>query len=469
MELLGYAGNALDLPASSLRDLVTGNNPFDQWMTPFSSDNRTSGRDMLNPIFGANRETGMAGWLDDPMEGVADVLGFGAEMILDPLNAISGAGVMRALKGRKSVKSANKTIAAENAANAGKYGYVNAKLTGQADELVNPITQQAPQKLLGYMPGSGSIQSRLEEAARMRSQRDEFFENKIVGRNENTSWEEMKPFYDELDRIEYSLGKIDPTLNDRVANYHSKPIVGVSRDEWLSEVETKNQALRKLLRGLDMSQPDDQMVLKNLGSAFDGSADPFAESGPLMNTMRQFTADVADADIAIVEPIYEAVYNPKFLDLAKRTAESAGVKIDDRFDQWLPELFHEGPTSRQARMFKGMREGIPALLDETALDDPTRAMMEQILNVANIYKDPLDAAKFEYDRQLAKFTPKAPGNPMLPVQQVSRQLPRAVDSTLVQSMNPMRPLQQLPGVAAPVAASAVYNFLARQNNYGGVM
>ena len=152
MELLSYAGNALDLPASSLRDLFAGSNPFDQWATPFSSDNRTSGRDLLNPIFGKNKETGMAGWLDDPMEGVADVLGFGAEMVLDPLNLVSGAGVMKALKGRKAAKSANKVIAAENASNAGKYGYVNAKLAGQADELVNPITQQAPQKLLGYTP-----------------------------------------------------------------------------------------------------------------------------------------------------------------------------------------------------------------------------------------------------------------------------------------------------------------------------
>lgn len=469
MELLSYAGNAIDLPASSLRDLFAGSNPFDQWATPFSSDNRTSGRDMLNPIFGQNKETGMSGWLDDPMEGVADVLGFGAEMLLDPLNFFSVAGVMKALKGRKAAKSANKVIAAENASNAGKYGYVNAKLAGQTDELVNPITQQAPQKLLGYTSSSGSIQDRLSAAARMRGEVDEFFNSNIAGQAEGTPWESLEPLYKKYDELQNDLQVVDPTYGDRVAKYHSKPIVGVSRDEWLSEVGEKNQALKKLLRGLDMSQPDDQMVLKNLSSAFDGSADPFAESGPLMNTMRQFTSDIADADIAIIEPIYEAVYNPKFLDLAKRTAESAGVKVDDRFDQWLPELFHEGPTSRQARMFKGMRDGIPGILDETPLDDPTRAMMEQVLNVANIYKNPMDAAKFEYDRQLAKFAPKPPGNPMLPIQQVSRQLPRATESIMSPTMNPMRPLQQLPGLAAPAATSALYNVLARQNNYGGVM
>jgi hypothetical protein len=160
LDVLGYAGNALDLPGSSVRDLLTGNNPFDQWLTPFSSDNRATGRDVLNPIFGANEETGMAGWLDNPMEGVKDVAGFGAEMLLDPTNLIPGRAILKALKGRKAAKATNKLIDAENLANAGRYGRVNAKvlmddmLPEQAvDDVVNPITGEAPQRLLGYTPG----------------------------------------------------------------------------------------------------------------------------------------------------------------------------------------------------------------------------------------------------------------------------------------------------------------------------
>jgi hypothetical protein len=164
MELLSYAGNALDLPASSLRDLFAGSNPFDQWATPFTSDNRTSGRDLLNPIFGQNKETGMSGWLDDPMEGVADVLGFGAEMVIDPLNLVSGAGVVKALKGRKAANSANKVIAAENAVNAGKYGYVNAKLAGQADELVNPMKAAPPVGFVLADPQFTGVKDKLEAA-----------------------------------------------------------------------------------------------------------------------------------------------------------------------------------------------------------------------------------------------------------------------------------------------------------------
>jgi len=145
LDVLGYAGNALDLPGSSVRDLLTGNNPFDQWLTPFSSDNRATGRDVLNPIFGANEETGMAGWLDNPMEGVKDVAGFGAEMLLDPTNLIPGRAILKALKGRKAAKATNKLIDAENLANAGRYGRVNAKVLMDdmlPEQVVNPMAER---------------------------------------------------------------------------------------------------------------------------------------------------------------------------------------------------------------------------------------------------------------------------------------------------------------------------------------
>jgi len=154
-DYLGYAGNALDLPASSLRDLLTGNDPFDQWATPFSDRNRATGRDVLSPFLGANEETGFAGWADNPMEGLKDIAGFGAEMLLDPLNLVSGAGVVKALRGAKAAKGRNAVAAAENAANAGKYGYVNPKAANAgktAVRVVNPMTGEAPQKLLGYIP-----------------------------------------------------------------------------------------------------------------------------------------------------------------------------------------------------------------------------------------------------------------------------------------------------------------------------
>jgi len=110
LDYLGYAGNMLDLPGSSVRDILSGRNPFDQWATPFSGDNRATGRDVLNPIFGANKETGMSGWLDDPWEGVKDLAGFGLEVVADPLNLIPAGTLSKVLKGRKAARGANAAI-----------------------------------------------------------------------------------------------------------------------------------------------------------------------------------------------------------------------------------------------------------------------------------------------------------------------------------------------------------------------
>ena len=109
---MGMAGNLLDLPGSVVRDLLTwlpgGSapvNPLDQFLSPLSSDNRTSGRDLLEGYgMRANRETGMGGWLSDPGEGVRDVAGFAADVLLDPLPYLTGGGSAIG-KGGKVAKS----------------------------------------------------------------------------------------------------------------------------------------------------------------------------------------------------------------------------------------------------------------------------------------------------------------------------------------------------------------------------
>jgi hypothetical protein len=596
LDYLGYAGNLLDLPGSSVRDLLSGRNPFDQWMTPFSDENRASGRDVLQPLLGANEETGVSGWLDNPMEGFKDVAGFGAEMLLDPLNFVSGAGVMRALKGAKAARGKNAAIAAENVANAGRYGYVNPKVaarqmdeivnpisgdtvrlyrgqstsppgnvsdwlkdametdpylkdsvaaeggwaayspeeaswyvnhakdaTGQAEmvyqdvprsvaeasrvtnlpdnirkfsrrpeaeaflppeyrkgwksvsarqmeEIVNPISGEAPQRLLGYDPSVGDIKSKLDAAAAGRLRRDEFFNKNIMERPENIPWEELSPAYDELDKIDAELRMIDPTLGDRVSEFYSKPIVGSTYDDWMGEVVGKNTALRNILGGLDMSQPDNQMVLNNLASAFDDSArNPFAEDGPLMATMRQFAGDVADVDSQLVDPLYSLTHNEKFMNLVKQAAVDVGEKVDNRFEDLLPELFHEGPARRQIRMFKRMREDLPAVIDATDSSDPTRHYLEQVLNVANIFDNPVKAAKFEYDRQLAKISGGRPKNPTTLVTQEAVPARRQVSNQeLIEAMNPMKKDKvNVPSVATPATAMVLQNILARQQSAGG--
>lgn len=77
---LAAAGNALDLLGSSARDLLGGENPLDQWLTPFSADNRLTGRDLL-------RKHGLASGRDTWGNFAG---GFAAEVVLDPLTWLSG-------------------------------------------------------------------------------------------------------------------------------------------------------------------------------------------------------------------------------------------------------------------------------------------------------------------------------------------------------------------------------------------
>ena len=110
-------GNLLWLPGSSALDLVasvsTGewHNPFDQWLSPTSSENRITGRELLTK-WGAdpNKETGISGWFDDPMEGVRDVAGFGLEMLFDPLSYASGFAIPMLSKGRSALSSTGRAM-----------------------------------------------------------------------------------------------------------------------------------------------------------------------------------------------------------------------------------------------------------------------------------------------------------------------------------------------------------------------
>lgn len=72
---LSIIGNVLDLPSSSVRDVLAGQNPFDQWATPTRSLNRTTGRELL-------RTHGLIGQKDTYGNFFG---GLGAEIALDPL------------------------------------------------------------------------------------------------------------------------------------------------------------------------------------------------------------------------------------------------------------------------------------------------------------------------------------------------------------------------------------------------
>ena len=110
-------GNLLWLPGSSALDLVasatTGewHNPFDQWLSPTSPENRITGRELLTKWgVDPNKETGISGWLDDPMEGVRDLSGFGLELLFDPLSYASGFAIPMLSKGRSAISATGRAM-----------------------------------------------------------------------------------------------------------------------------------------------------------------------------------------------------------------------------------------------------------------------------------------------------------------------------------------------------------------------
>jgi hypothetical protein len=101
MDILSGAGAAFDLPGSTVRDIAGGRNPFDQWMTPFSWDNRLTGRDLL-------RQYGLASEEDTGLNAAG---GVATEMALDPL-AWTGAGALyKALSGGAKAARAARSAA----------------------------------------------------------------------------------------------------------------------------------------------------------------------------------------------------------------------------------------------------------------------------------------------------------------------------------------------------------------------
>jgi len=100
LEALGKVGNVLDLPGSSLRDALVGEDPWDQWGSMTSGENRSTGRDLL-------RHYNLAGEEDTTLNFLGGLL---TEMAVDPLNLIGGALVGRKALQRSGATKANRAI-----------------------------------------------------------------------------------------------------------------------------------------------------------------------------------------------------------------------------------------------------------------------------------------------------------------------------------------------------------------------
>ena len=104
---LGAAGNAIDLPQSMLRDVIGMQNPFDQLATPFSDENRLSGRDLLRE-YGAVGEEDNWGNFAAGM-GVETLLGGAQGRLLKGIGkAGAAAGVGGGIAGKNLLKKVAK-------------------------------------------------------------------------------------------------------------------------------------------------------------------------------------------------------------------------------------------------------------------------------------------------------------------------------------------------------------------------
>lgn len=145
---LATVGNVLDLPGSMIRDLIVGDNPFDQWLSPTSDRNRTTGREVLERTFGMrkNKETGFVPFAD-PGEFGRDVLGFGAEVLLDPTSYLTFGGAALTKTGKAAEKSGALKYLRELGRNKG-IGVRQARTTLGAEDLLKATKNEKTYKEL---------------------------------------------------------------------------------------------------------------------------------------------------------------------------------------------------------------------------------------------------------------------------------------------------------------------------------
>jgi len=497
---------------------------------------------------------------------VADVLGFGAEMILDPLNLVSGAGVMKALDGRRIAKSDNWYNSALNEFNGGKYGYVNAKLAGQADELVNPITQQAPQKLLGYTPerpvvyhgghdwtasatpenpygmfdvgrlktGEGANAygpgAYFAEAESTSEHYRDLVQRKLKRNDPLTEF--SRALIKRKNELEPSSGAINPLLNsfidDPVPDSVKSLVSLLDNNNWLgTDIRTLRgrDKLYDILSdgvGLDkqpipaeikaaygnleasvpkarlyqLDAPDDfheKLVdwHKPLGQQHYPVQSGLMESVPGLNdAVNEFMASRTNLGKARMRMRELKGYNPDYLDTpegmrwlaaasqARNSQRSIAEDIARRtglHESSAIDLLENADELTGEEIARVLLRGEPRTAPIDNAESVSKLGISGTKNLAastgrNTYNYAIwDQDLLNQMRVRAIDGQRVPINPTTLVQQVAKPRVQAADAATMQSTNPMRPIQQLPGVAAPVATTALYNILARQNNYGGVM
>lgn len=134
---LSAVGNLLSLPGSMVLDALSFRNPLDQLLTPFSPDNRTTGKDIL-------RNFGVVGKGDSLASTIA---GMGVELALDPLTYFTLGTHAGLTKGGKAAKAIGLMDLAPHIATARRLPerelFPGSKILDKVTEAVTPAVDKA--------------------------------------------------------------------------------------------------------------------------------------------------------------------------------------------------------------------------------------------------------------------------------------------------------------------------------------
>ncbi|MCA9233068.1 MAG: hypothetical protein KDA57_20645 [Planctomycetales bacterium] len=148
MNLASGAANLFDLPGSMVRDVVAMQNPFDQLLSPFSGENRTSGRDLARQFGAASNEDTWGNFFG----------GAGIEMALDPFTygTLGLSSLTKGFRARRAAKATSGNRAMSLAESAPVQPAAMASRSASmdlADELIDdPFASQLPDGFVGHDP-----------------------------------------------------------------------------------------------------------------------------------------------------------------------------------------------------------------------------------------------------------------------------------------------------------------------------
>jgi hypothetical protein len=195
MEYVQNFFNLMDLPGSSVRDVLAGENPFDQWSSPLSGKNRVSGSQLVSKYTGS-----------DPDSWGTFIAGLGTEILTDPVNLVGGGSLIRNLV---HAKQFNNAARAANAAEAGKYSFMNRAASSPLIPEATPASEQVLK--LGYSPLVPPLKSEaaevisrrgIDESSPVREIADQLKQQGVNPTEvEEVAWDTLGREYDEYGEI----------------------------------------------------------------------------------------------------------------------------------------------------------------------------------------------------------------------------------------------------------------------------